>query len=218
MNRAFEDLFGVAGAFDGIQMAGRTDRWILAEAASRAAVELTPEVFGRFRDRYLLRLTEALGEPAGGKCVLPGVGELLAAIAACQDILPALLTGNGEGGARIKLDHFGLWKFFRFGAYGDEVTDRNDLFDVAVDRARAHGYRHARPADVVVIGDTVLDVACAQAAGARSLAVATGPSGVAELRQSGADTVLENLTDTEAILELLNPARGSPRPWPGVRI
>ena len=203
MNRAFDDLFGVAGAFDGIQMAGRTDLWILAAAASRANVELTPEVFVRFRDRYLSRLTEALDEPAAGKCVLPGVSDLLAAIETRTDILPALLTGNCEAGARIKLEHFGLWKFFRCGAYGDEVTSRNDLFGVAVERAHACGYRHVHAADVIVIGDTVLDVACAQAAGARSLAVATGTADMAELRASGADTVLENLSNTEEILDLL---------------
>ena len=67
MNRAFEDVFGIAGAFDGVEMAGRTDKWILEEAASRAGVDLSGDNFHRFRDRYSTRLLETLAEPAPGK-------------------------------------------------------------------------------------------------------------------------------------------------------
>ena len=42
----------------------------------------------------------------------------------------------------------------------------------------------------------MLDVACAKAAGARSVAVATGPCDVATLRKSGADVVVRDLSDT----------------------
>ena len=67
------------------------------------------------------------------------------------------------------------------------VTDRNDLFAVAMTRALACGAPRVHPRDVIVVGDTVLDVACAKAAGARSIAVATGPSDVDTLRAAGAD-------------------------------
>jgi phosphoglycolate phosphatase len=56
---------------------------------------------------------------------------------------------------------------------------------------------------VVVIGDTVLDVACAKAAGARSVAVATGPCDIDTLRKSGADVVVRDLNDTEGLLRML---------------
>ena len=135
MNRAFEDLFGIAGAFDGVEMAGRTDRWILDDAAARAGVDLSGDNFHRFRDRYFARLTDALREPAPGKGVLPGVRRLLETLDTRDDVFAALLTGNCEDGARIKLQHFDIWKFFRCGAYGDDVTDRNHLFEIAM-RAR----------------------------------------------------------------------------------
>ena len=134
MNRAFEDLFGIAGAFDGVEMAGRTDRWILNDAASRAGVDLSGDNFHRFQDRYFSRLTDTLREPAPGKGVLPGVRRLLETLDTRDDVFAALLTGNCEEGARIKLQHFDIWKFFRCGAYGDEVTDRNHLFDIAMQR------------------------------------------------------------------------------------
>jgi phosphoglycolate phosphatase-like HAD superfamily hydrolase len=56
---------------------------------------------------------------------------------------------------------------------------------------------------VLVIGDTVLDVACAKSAGARSFAVATGPSGVDALQAAGADLVMSDLSDTDELLRLM---------------
>jgi phosphoglycolate phosphatase len=203
MNRAFEDLFGIAGAFDSVEMAGRTDNWIVHDAASRAGVDLSGDSFQRFRDRYFSRLTETLREPAPGKGVLPGVRRLLDVFDSRDDVFSALLTGNCEEGARIKLQHFDIWKFFRCGAYGDDVTDRNHLFDIALRLAAACGAARVSPSDVVVVGDTVLDVACAKAAGARCVAVATGPCDVDTLRRSGADVVVRDLTDTEGLFRLL---------------
>jgi phosphoglycolate phosphatase-like HAD superfamily hydrolase len=135
--------------------------------------------------------------------VLPGVRRLLESLDTRDDVFCALLTGNGEDGARIKLQHFDIWKFFRCGAYGDDVTDRNHLFDIAMERAYACGVPRIQPSDVVVVGDTVLDVACAKAAGARSVAVATGPSDIDTLRKSGADVVVRDLNDTEAFFRML---------------
>lgn len=204
MNRAFEDLFGVAGAFDGVEMAGRTDKWIVDDAAARAGIDMTGGNFQRFRDRYFSRLTETLREPSPGKGVLPGVRRLLDTIDTRDDIFPALLTGNCEEGARIKLQHFDIWKHFRCGAYGDEISDRNALFGVALERAQACGAPYVHASDVIVIGDTVHDVTCAKAAGARSVAVATGPCDVDTLRKSGADVVVRDLTDTDAFFRMLS--------------
>jgi phosphoglycolate phosphatase-like HAD superfamily hydrolase len=203
MNRAFEDTFGIAGAFDGVEMAGRTDKWILDAAASRVGVDLSGDNFHRFRDRYFSRLTETLREPTPGKGVLPGVRRLLETLDTRDDVFTALLTGNCEEGARIKLQHFDIWKFFRCGAYGDEAADRSHLFDVAIERAEACGAPRVPASDVVVVGDTVFDVACAKAAGARSVAVATGPCDMATLRNSGADVVVRDLNDTEAFFRML---------------
>jgi phosphoglycolate phosphatase-like HAD superfamily hydrolase len=203
MNRAFDDLFGIADAFDGIQMAGRTDKWILNDAAARAGVDLSGDNLERFRRRYFARLAEALPEPSPDKRVLPGVRELLETIGARDDIFPGLLTGNCEEGARLKLEHFDLWRFFRCGAFGDDLADRNHLFDAAVQHAEECGWRRMASEHVVVVGDTVLDVACARAAGARVIAVATGPSDVDTLRQSGADLVMRDLTDTGAFLRFV---------------
>jgi phosphoglycolate phosphatase len=203
MSRAFEDVFGVANAFEGIQMAGRTDRWILEDAAVRAGVELTAASDRQFRQRYFDRLVEALPEPGPRKGVLPGVQPLLNTLTTTSDVFLGLLTGNCEQGARIKLEYFDLWRFFRCGAFGDDVHDRNDLFEVALAQTAALGVSVASPADVIVVGDTELDVRCAKGAGAWSVAVATGPVDAETLKRSGADVVVEDLRDTADFLRLL---------------
>jgi len=72
-----------------------------------------------------------------------------------------------------------------------------------VAQVRVFGGHAFDVADAVVIGDTPLDVACAAAGGARSIAVATGSHGVEELRAAGADAVFEDLGDIDAVLEAL---------------
>jgi phosphoglycolate phosphatase-like HAD superfamily hydrolase len=209
MNRAFEELFGISRAFDGTHMAGRTDMWILEDAATRAGVNLTAASRQDFRARYLECLVDALPEPGplpSMKGVLPGVRSLLDVLTApplSDTIFLALLTGNSEDGARLKLEHFDLWRYFRCGAYGDDVHDRNELFDVAMRRVRTCGGSAPHPRDVIVVGDTAFDVACAAAAGARSIAVATGPSDAETLKKSGADVVFADLSDTAAFVRLL---------------
>jgi phosphoglycolate phosphatase len=203
MDRAFEEVFGIPRAFDGVQMAGRTDKSILEDGAGRAGISLTDSTLQHFRLRYLERLLETLSEPGPRKGILPGVQPLLQALAQRPDVFLALLTGNCEEGARLKLEHFDLWKPFRCGAFGDDADERNELFHVAMSRVQACGVPPVAPQDVIVVGDTELDVACATAAGAHSVAVATGASNVQSLRQSGADVVVEDLSDTAAFLRLL---------------
>jgi phosphoglycolate phosphatase len=203
MNRAFEDVFRVAAAFAGVPMHGRTDRGLLHDALTRNGIALEDGLLGRFRDTYFERLRETIHEPGPRKGPMPGVGVLLDALASRRDVFLALLTGNYEQAARIKLEHFALWRYFRCGAYGDDVVDRNELFPLALSRAFACGAPRVPASDVLVVGDTVLDVACAAAAGARSVAVATGPSDVETLRRSGADVVFEDLRDAAAFLKLI---------------
>jgi phosphoglycolate phosphatase-like HAD superfamily hydrolase len=50
-----------------------------------------------------------------------------------------------------------------------------------------------QPDEILVIGDTPSDVACAQSIGATSLAVATGGFSIEALEQSGATRVVDSL-------------------------
>src|SRR5581483_8514830 len=190
MTLAFEELFGVGDAFAGISRPGRTDSWILSSAA--AAHRLPTSELSRFHNLYLTRLATELERPGPRKGVMPGVRELLDALHVRDDVYLALLTGNYQEAARLKLEYFDLWRYFPCGAFGDDAPDRNGLLPKALATVRACGGPDAGPQHTVVVGDTPLDVACAAASGARSIAVATGGYDVNALRASGADVVFED--------------------------
>jgi len=205
LNRACEDLVGHDNALEGVTLAGRTDWVILDEVLNRHGHRLDRELMAELRDRYLAHLREEIElRGTGVKDVMPGIRELLAALLARSDVALGLLTGNFAEGARIKLEHFDLWKYFRCGAFGDDASDRNELVPVAMRRARECGVAIARAEEVWVVGDTPHDVACALAVGATPIGVATGGHTVEQLRESGAEIVFKDLSDTSAFLTLLN--------------
>jgi phosphoglycolate phosphatase-like HAD superfamily hydrolase len=208
MARAFEDVFGLQHGMASISMAGRTDAWIVAQMASNHGLLYTPDVFQQFHDAYIGHLLEEIHKPGPQKGVLPGVRHVLDVLADHGGAHLALLTGNFERGAQIKLEYFDLWRYFGAGAFGDRTHDRNSLLDTALARVAAAGGPVITPAETVIVGDTPLDVAVAIAGGARSLAVATGSYDVDALRASGADVVVEDLMDVEAVLEGLRVASG----------
>ena len=208
MNRACEDIAGHADALAGIPVAGRTDRIILTDVVARLGRDLDEALLAELRDGYLAHLREEIDQPGRGvKAVMPGVRELLDALAARDDVFVGLLTGNFEEGARIKLGYFDLWRYFRCGAYGDDSADRNALVPFALERARRHGLPDLSAEHILVVGDTPHDVACAHAAGALPVGVATGGFTVQQLRESGAAIVFEDLSDTAAFVRIIEGSR-----------
>jgi phosphoglycolate phosphatase len=203
MSLAFQEIFGVRDALSGIAMAGRTDAWILADALTAHNIASDPKALVRFREAYLRHLTIELVKPGARKGLMPGVRELLDVLRRRDDVYLALLTGNYEEGARIKLEYFDLWRYFPCGAFGDDAPQRDGLVSKALERIAATGGPSFSAVDAVVIGDTPLDVACASFCGARSIAVATGSHSVEELRAAGADVVMQDLADTAEVLRVL---------------
>jgi phosphoglycolate phosphatase len=204
MSRAFEATFGVADAFAGLWPAGQTDRYLVSEALNRAGLPDSAEHHDQFQRAYVALLADEIRHPGTGRRgVMPGVQSLLDALTVNNAFHLALLTGNYEAAARIKLAHFKLEGFFPWGTYGHESTDRNELGCLALARARERQIPASSIARAVIVGDTPQDIACAKAAGARVVAVATGPYSVEELKNSGADVAVPDLSDTEAIVELL---------------
>jgi phosphoglycolate phosphatase-like HAD superfamily hydrolase len=200
---AFQEIFGVADAFRNARIAGRTDYWVLAEALAANDVDPAPAEMARFSETYVKHLRREIQQPGPRKGIMPGVLQLLDALAARPGVHLALLTGNFREGARVKLEYFGLWRYFRGGAFGDDVPDRNLLLPLAVKEASEDGAGPLDPSDVVVVGDTPLDIACAASGQARCVAVATGDYDRTALRAAGAEVVFDDLTDTAAVLRAL---------------
>src|SRR4029077_12785038 len=127
----------------------------------------------QFHHAYIGHLMDEIHKPGPQKGILPGVRDVLDRLAAHSGAHLALLTGNFERGAQIKLEYFDLWRYFGAGAFGNRTHDRNSLLETALARVAAAGGPSITAAETVVVGDTPLDVAVAVAGGARSLAVAT---------------------------------------------
>lgn len=203
MRRAFSDVFAAPAQAIGtaspvaldVPMAGRTDRWIFDEMASRYAVTLDAATRARLHVSYLTHLAHEIERPAVDKAVLPGVRPLLDALVQRSDVTLGLLTGNLAAGARVKLEYFDLWNYFVAGGFGDDASDRTHLFDAAIRAVAEQTGRYFTAGETVIVGDTPHDVAVARASGARCLAVATGGFGPDALTAAGAELVLQDLTD-----------------------
>lgn len=204
MTRAFEQTFAITNAFAGESFGGRTDSFLVSKALQAAGLPDTPEQHERFRGSYIPLLAEEIQHPGTGhKGLMPGARELLAALDEHDHVHLALLTGNYREAAEIKLQHFELWDFFEWGAFSDDAADRNALVPIARSRAETYDIPPEAIERVTVVGDTPHDIECARVAGARSIAVATGGFTVDQLREFGADEVLPDLSDTDAVLALL---------------
>ena len=202
MTRAFEQVFGVPDAFASIEVAGRTDTFLVSEAMRRVGLEDTPAARQRFREAYVPALRDEILKPPTGRCgLMPGIPALLGTLRQHERFHVALLTGNFEAAAYAKLGHFGIADFFGWGAFGEESEDRNELGRVALQRATERAIPAQARERTIVIGDTPHDIACARAVGARVLAVATGSYSVDQL--GDADVVMPDLSDTGRVLRVL---------------
>lgn len=211
-SRAFREVFGHDDDLSRVDFAGATDSDIIRQLFALHGVDQTAENAQRFRAAYFPALREILPQRNG--FVLPGVPDLLEALAGRDDVQLALLTGNFAESARLKLSHYGLWDYFPFGAFADDSADRNQLGPVALSRARDFrgGAAFDPPADVWIIGDTPKDIACARAFGARVLAVATGKHRMEQLAAHAPECLMPDLARTSQVLDLLlDLPAGTPR-------
>jgi phosphoglycolate phosphatase len=204
MSRAFASICRVENGFAGIPLPGRTDTMILADAFAKWGFGDDVALLDRFRSAYYDYLADELCRMPEAVRVLPGVPALLDRLAARPATTVGLLTGNYSRAAELKLSRFGIWSCFSFGAFGEDANTREGLVAVAYERARKRGMPEIPPHDVVIVGDTPLDVACGRANGARTVGVATGSSSAERLAEAGADLVLTDLGDADRFLAFLD--------------
>lgn len=202
MEQALAEVFGVAGPYEDIPAAGRTDRAITSDLFAFHQLEPSEERFGEFLASYLMHLPQSLATRDGR--VLPGIEPLLQELEKQEPLALGLLTGNFEIAADLKLRHYGLDRHFQFGGYGDHHYDRDDVARWALEEAARHLACELQADRVWVIGDTPSDVKCARAIGAKVIAVATGIFSVQELAATRPDALFETLEQTENILRLIS--------------
>lgn len=110
-------------------------------------------------------------------------------------------TGNCFIGATVKLKLTGLDRFFEYGAYGDEVDDRNDLVRLAKERAEAYYRTKFSEKDVMVIGDTPGDIISARENQFISVATMTGYSQELLLMRHHPDYIISNLKELKGVMD-----------------
>jgi phosphoglycolate phosphatase len=199
---AIERVYGWTGAGDGHDFSGKTDPQILRELVEESVgKERFEEGLELALETYLVELERRLSREAVR--AKPGVPELLSRLEQEKHVTLALLTGNLERGARLKLEPLGFNDYFPFGAFGSDSPDRYRLPEIAVARAREHSKWSFSGKSVVIVGDSVHDVACGRALGVRSVAVATGPTPGESLLAEKPDVYLDSLGDVDAGLEAI---------------
>lgn len=190
----FEALHGVTDASDGIRYGGKTDPAIVDEIyLARLGRAATDAEHAAFLAAYLPRLRDLLR--SRGVDVYAGVVETLSWLAARADSVLGIATGNVRAGAQAKLAAAGLEAWFAFGGYGCDSRVRAELVAKAVERGRT-GRARSEIREVVVVGDTVHDIAAARACGATMCAVATGSDPADVLAH--ADAVFASLSELPA--------------------
>jgi phosphoglycolate phosphatase len=135
--------------------------------------------------------------------VMPGMRQLVAALHEHDDVVLALLTGNIERGARLKLGGAGLNEYFPFGAFGSDSADRTELPPVAIRRASHHLGKHFQGSDVVIIGDSIYDVRCGVPYDATTIAVASGKTPADVLRAENPRYFFDDASDVSAVLDAI---------------
>ena len=204
LQQALAETYGSAGDIDRYDFRGKTDPRIVFDLLRGAGVadDIIEARMSACFDAYVAHLERQIGD-GSRVTVLPGIPDVVRALADREDALVGLLTGNIEAGARVKLRATGLSPLFRVGAYGSDSMDRRRLPAVACERARALAGREFPFERVTIIGDTPLDVDCARACGAVAVAVATGYHAHDELAACAPDFLFPDFSDVAGALAAL---------------
>jgi phosphoglycolate phosphatase len=195
--RAFSSEFGIHEGTERLKFSGRTDVSLVREVFTTHQIEPSPAHFARFFAAYVGWLREMIVNCQGGAC--DGVLEFIHAVEhQPEPAVIGLLTGNIKAGARIKLERFNLWEKFPFGGFADDDEHRDRIAAVAHQRGSERFGRTLRGEEVLVIGDTPLDIRCGRAIGAKVIAVATGGFLIEELVLHKPDWAVPDLSHIDA--------------------
>jgi phosphoglycolate phosphatase-like HAD superfamily hydrolase len=205
---ALRDVYGYDGDLARYDFSGRTDPQITHMVLSDAGLS-REDIERRIDDLWELYI-EGLTRNATPERVrvLPGIHELLRALGTRSDVTLALLTGNIERGARLKLGAAALNQHFPFGAFGSDSAKREELPPIAVERAsRINGHRVDRR-DVVIIGDSIYDVRCGVPHEATTIAIASGKTPAEKLRAENPSYFFDSASDVDAVLAAIAQSTG----------
>jgi phosphoglycolate phosphatase-like HAD superfamily hydrolase len=199
--RAIQTRYGVEFGMEEIPpTSGKTDLIILRELLDLIGLAEQPVDDPDLVRAYIRHLEDSVQSDPGR--LAPGGRELLETLANRDDMYLALGTGNIESGAKTKLAYHDIEHFFATGGFGSDGTTRQEIIASGIEKSqRLFGTTFDR---IIVIGDTPYDIACAHANNVHCIAVSTGSFTYDQLKAENADHVLEDLTDVEIFLTVID--------------
>lgn len=201
-------VFGSSGKISDLQVSGMTDTQIFYESLKEEG--FTPEKILEAKSELLpifkREMTKFVEKNSPAYEVLPGAREVLERTSENPNFHNALLTGNLSVAAELKLKTVGLWKYFENspGLFGEISHDRRELGKDAVKIFSRFLGTPLKSEQFILIGDTPNDIAAARSFGAKIVSVGTGRNHPPEeLLQAQPDALLNDLSDTEKVLQIL---------------
>ena len=152
--------------------------------------------------RVILRMGEIYKSMAKTVVLNTGVRELLQILSTSQLHVLGILTGNVSSVGEEKLSVAGIRSYFADRFYADSCFDRSMLAEEAVE-ACVDRYGLPSRENVLIVGDTPLDVECAINAKAKSVGIASGVYSIEDLSKAGADSVFLDLSPSKELLSTL---------------
>lgn len=220
LRKTFFTLYGIKDVLQNFFLDGKTDPQIIKELLKNYNIDKNqlpkynyqPKILynGKsFSNQvnfllsiYLTFLNEEATQNKSGY-IKPGITEILETLSKKENIILALLTGNIEQGAKIKLEMFDLNKYFKFGAFGSDSEKREELVPIVKRRACNLFNTDITEKNIFVIGDSVRDIWCAKPHGVISVAVATGMTPYEELEKEKPNYLFHDLSDIKKFMDIL---------------
>lgn len=202
MLKAFEKFLGDSNLTKNYSFAGKTDRQIIKDIVrrTRAVENDIDKIVESIEQAYVNNLKSTLNEASHFR-VYPNVREVLGTCKEKNEFELALLTGNLEMGAKLKLQYADLWKYFEWGVFGDISEDRIHLAEEAYEIIIQKD-RDVNRKDIIILGDTVNDVRCGKYINATTIAFASGFDPVEKLREQKPDFLIYNFRELFTLLNL----------------
>jgi len=192
INETVSTLHNVDCTLEGISVGGRLDPLIWNDICNKYDIPCTNESHDVFRSLYTETLLKNIQDVTVR--TLPGVEELIQSLSDMDSVTLGVVTGNYEETGTAKIVAAGFDPtIFTANAWGTDGSVRAQLPPVAI-------AQYSIDKEVVLLGDTIHDVTSGQSAGCRVIAVCTGSHDRDTLKSSEPDLLLEDLSDTKAIL------------------
>jgi len=193
MKSTVKSILGNEELLKDYSFAGKTDSQIMNDMVRKSGLDDNPETLSKlFEQTYIENLKTNLKNSDNFK-IYPNVNDLIDLYKKNEGFELALLTGNFETGAKLKLEHAGLWKYFKWGVFGNLSEDRVHLAKDAL-KTITEKEKKVNTKNIFIIGDTTNDIRCGKAIDATTIAFTSGFESEEKLRTCSPDFMISDFS------------------------